>query len=159
MALWVYNLQSGAAMTTLLIVTLILGQSGSAPMAMSYAEFMQWPAAQREAVFRGLSPDSRAAISKRHLEIWLMVHQPDLSRRQAALVREVIAEVTPQLYAGGLDAQSLQRQDAISSRLACSLSGDLAATLTDFSRPPARIVRSWRQAARDWIDWFVNCAL
>jgi hypothetical protein len=140
-----------------LVLTILLGQLATTPVIQSYAELMEAPPGQRATLFASLTPERRATIMKQRMEAWLTVHLPDLSARQVATVREAIAPVTPELYATPPSRELNQRYSDLTRRLACALSDDLASTLTDFSRPPQRSHRTWRQAADDWIDWTVNC--
>ena len=145
--------------TALAGAILVIAQPGSTSSIQSYADLMQAPPGQRAALFAGLTPERRAAIKAEHMEIWLSVHRPDLSKRQVELVREAIAFVTPELYAAAPTPAMRERQSRLAQRLGCALNGDLAYSLAQFSRAPERIHRGWRQRAHDWMEWVVNCVL
>lgn len=135
---------------TILAILVLAGAASAQPL--SYQELMRAPADQRERIFAALTPDNRAAIVQQRLEAWLAVHEPDLSARQVALVREAIALATPAVP----DERTRAAQDRIGERLACSLGETLASTMTGFAEP-VRIPRTWRRSAREWTGWIVNC--
>ncbi|MDP2390842.1 MAG: hypothetical protein Q8N52_10995, partial [Acidobacteriota bacterium] len=93
-----------------------------------------------------------------HLERWLEVLRPDLSSNAQALVREAIDFVTPELYSHAPTEEQQQRQMLLAQRLACALGDARASTLMRLEHPPQRISRSFGDSAREWIDWFVECA-
>ena len=125
---------------------------------LSGADFMQATAAQPDREFAALSPEDRAESMKQHLERWLEVHRPDLSSNAQALVREAIDFVTPELYSRAPTEEQQQRQSLLGDRLACALGDARASILMRREPPPQRISQSFGDSAREWIDWFVNCA-
>jgi len=124
----------------------------------SYEELMSMPPGQRKQTLAASSPENRAAVMKQHLERWLDVHRPDLSRNAQALVREAIALVTPDLYATPPLPAIHEQQLRLSQRMACALGDRRAATLMQLDSPPQRIAESWADRTREWLDWLVNCA-
>jgi hypothetical protein len=137
-----------------ILCAVLMGSAAATTQPLSYADLMKAPPEQRRQLFEGLTPDNRAAVLKQRWEAWLAVHEPDLSGRQIALVREAIVLAA----ADGSDPATIEKREQMAHRLACALGGDLASTLNGFSEL-RRLQRSWRQRARDWIDWAVNCVV
>ena len=136
------------------LFAVLMGSGAAAMQPLSYADLMKAPPEQRQHLFESLPPDNRVALLKQRWEAWLVVHEPDLSRGQIDLVREAIV-----LAAGdSSDPATIEKQEQMAHRLACALGEDLASTLKGFSEL-RRLQRTWRQRARDWIDWAVNCVV
>lgn len=129
-------------------------------LAAAAAEIDAYPAVYRRAIMQELSADARADVWRGRFQAYLDSHR-DLTRSQAAVVREARDLVSPALFTTSPDAATRERVGRVFNRAMAELgpraSSELFVTLgpTVLERPSAlpltqRLadrVRAWRHAS------------
>lgn len=140
-----------------LTVVAVRAQTARGTGSESYDSFMKESLEQREARFRGLSPEAKAALKRTHTERWLKEHRRELTSSQIALVEEGIAFITPALYQHPEDAVKRKQEEDLISRLTCSLGQQRVTAAFTFLPVPAK--QTWRGAVDEWLVWFHECLI
>lgn len=121
------------------------------PASVTYEQFMKLDAAQRSDVWGTLIPETKAALMRMHAERWLEHNRGRLTDRQAQLVEEAIAFVTPALYRNPHDPELLKQEAALRAKLLCGLRQSDAINAFKVLSPEA-VSSDWRADLWTWLE-------
>ena len=125
---------------------------------LTYDQFMKIESTERRATFPRLTAENKAELKRTHAQRWLAANRRDLSQRQIAAVDEAIAFVTPKLYSGAGDGDTLELERAIKNKLVCALGREKAAEAFALYSDRDPTSQKLPDGAVDrWLTWFSAC--
>jgi hypothetical protein len=121
---------------------------------MTYEQFMQLSAPNRNARFASLSAAEQAVLKRTHAERWLDAHRGSLSPRQIELVLETIAFVSSDRSRSPQKSDDSTYADELQRRLTCELGRARVTAAFTFLDP---VRWSLSSSADEWLARFPDC--
>lgn len=90
----------------------LIAQQPPAGKPMPYETYCQMERTEKRAAFKSMPPEHRAQLARTHMERWHEANKKKLSEPQLALLKEMIAAISPAMFDGGTEAEQAKARDA-----------------------------------------------
>ena len=101
------------ALVYALLALSLLSAAQQAPAAkpIPYETYCQMERTEKRSLFKSLPSEQRAQLARTHMERWRDANKPKLSEPQLALLKEMIAAISPAMFDGGTEAEQAKARE------------------------------------------------
>ncbi len=113
-------MMSSILVSALLALSLpLVAQQPSTSKPISYENYCQMERTEKRTLFKSLPAEQRARLARTHMERWRDANKAKLSEPQLALLKEMIAAISPAMFNSGTEAEQAKAEelmDALEAR-------------------------------------------
>jgi hypothetical protein len=90
-----------AVLTGMFVLAVVVSMTAQAPVPVTYEAFCKLDQETRRRTFNEATAENRADLVRTHIERWQEANRDRLTPQQLALLKELLAFITPDAYRGG----------------------------------------------------------